>query len=59
MEKTIEIGGRTLEEAIQIAARELGVGVDAIEYEVVEEGAKGFLGLGQTPTVIRAWLREG
>lgn len=59
MEKTIEIGGRTLEEAIQIAAGELGVGVDAIEYEVVEEGAKGFLGLGQTPTVIRAWLREG
>ncbi|MGI6295214.1 MAG: RNA-binding cell elongation regulator Jag/EloR [Armatimonadota bacterium] len=59
MDNVIEIGGRTLEEAIQIAARELGVGVDVVEYELVEEGSKGFLGIGQTPTVIRAWLREG
>ncbi len=59
MDNVIEIGGRTLEEAIQIAASELGVGVDGVEYELVEEGSKGFLGIGQTPTVIRAWLREG
>lgn len=59
MDNVIEIGGRTLEEAIQIAARELGVGVDVVVYEIVEEGSKGFLGLGQTPTLIRAWLREG
>lgn len=55
----IEVGGRTAEEAIAIAARELGVGTDAVEYEVVEEGGKGFLGLGQAPTLIRAWVREG
>jgi len=55
----IEVGGRTVEEAIAIAARELGIGTDAVEYEVVEEGAKGFLGLGQAPTVIKAWVREG
>lgn len=55
----IEVSGRTVQEAIQNAARQLGVRADAIEYEIVEEGAKGFLGLGQSPTVIRAWVREG
>lgn len=58
MEK-LEVGGRTIEEAVQIAARELGIGTDALEYEIVEEGAKGFLGLGQSPTLIKAWIREG
>lgn len=55
----IEVSGRTIEEAIQTAAKELGVGTDAVEHEIVEEGAKGFLGLGQAPTLIRAWVREG
>jgi spoIIIJ-associated protein len=55
----IEVSGRTIEEAIQIAAMELGVGTDAVEYEIVEEGAKGFLGLGTSPTLIKAWVVEG
>lgn len=55
----IEVSGRTTEEAIQIAAKELGVGTDAVEYEIVEEGAKGFLGLGQSPSLIKAWVVEG
>jgi len=55
----IEVSGRTIEEAIQTAARQLGVRADEVEHEIVEEGAKGFLGLGQSPTVIRAWVREG
>lgn len=55
----IEVSGRTTDEAVQIAAKELGVGMDAVEYEIVEEGAKRFLGLGQSPTTINAWVREG
>jgi len=55
----IEVSGRTMEEAVQTAARQLGVGADDVEYEVMEEGAKGFLGLGQSPTLIQAWVREG
>ncbi len=55
----IEVSGRTTEEAIQIAAKQLGVGIDDVEHEIVEEGAKGFLGLGQSPTLIKAWVREG
>ncbi len=57
MEK-IEATGRTLEEAIAVAAHNLGVAEDGIEYEVVEEGAKGFLGMGQQPTLINAWVKE-
>ena len=33
--------------------------MDAVEYEIVEEGTKGFLGLGQSPTVIKAKAKEG
>ena len=55
----IEVSGRTLQEAVQLAAQQFGVGTDDIEYEVVEEGTKGFLGLGQSPTLVRAHLREG
>ncbi|MCX8052346.1 MAG: Jag N-terminal domain-containing protein [Armatimonadetes bacterium] len=57
MEK-IEASGRTLEEALQLAAQKLGVTIDALDYEIIEQGSKGFLGIGQTPTVIKAWLRE-
>lgn len=55
----IEASGRTLEEALQMAAHELRVPVEGVEYEIVEEGSKGFLGLGQSPTVLQAWVKEG
>lgn len=56
---TIEVSGRTLEEAVQMAAQELGIGTDGVEYEVVQEGSKGFLGLGGLPAEIKAWVKEG
>jgi spoIIIJ-associated protein len=56
--KKVEATGRTTEEALHDAALQLGVTVDALEYEIVEEGSKGFLGLGQTPTLVRAWVGE-
>lgn len=55
----IETTGRTLEEAVQAAAQELGVSADGVDYEIVEEGNKGFLGLGQVPTTIHAHIKEG
>lgn len=54
--KKVEATGRTTDEALVYAAQQLGVGVDSLEFEIVEEGSKGFLGLGQTPTLVRAWV---
>ena len=45
----------TLEDAITAATMELGVPSDHIKYEVIEKGAKGFLGIGSRQTVIEAW----
>lgn len=56
---TIEVSGRTLEEAVQLAAQELGVGIDGVDYEVIQEGSKGFLGLGGIPAEIKAKVKEG
>ncbi|MBI2844143.1 MAG: Jag N-terminal domain-containing protein [Armatimonadetes bacterium] len=50
----IETSGRSLEEAKEAAARELGVAVDQIEVEVLDEGSKGFLGLGPSKVRVRA-----
>ncbi len=55
----IEVSGRTVEEAVQLAAQKMNVSTDAVEYEVVQEPTKGFLGLGQVPAVIKAWTKEG
>lgn len=54
---TIEASGRSIEEAVRTAAQQLGASIDEIEYEVIDPGSKGFLGLGQTPAVVKAWIR--
>jgi len=41
MNQTTEATGRTLEDAKRAAAEALGMGVDDLEFEVVEESAKG------------------
>ncbi len=55
---TVEVSGRTLEEALEAAALELGVSKDQVNHEIIEEGSKGFMGLGQIPTIIKAWAIE-
>jgi spoIIIJ-associated protein len=50
----IEASGKTLEEAKEAAANELGVAVDELEVEVIEEAAKGLFGLGQHKVRIKA-----
>ncbi|MCR4398445.1 MAG: protein jag [Firmicutes bacterium] len=43
--KSVEKRGKTVEEAVNLALQELGVGRDAVSIEVLEEGAKGLFGL--------------
>ena len=44
--KSVEMIGKTVEEAVELALKELGVSKDEVEIEVVDNGAKGFLGMG-------------
>ncbi|MGI6575124.1 MAG: RNA-binding cell elongation regulator Jag/EloR [bacterium] len=58
--KTVETTGRTIEEALQAAQAELGLEEkEDIDFEVLEEPNKGFLGLlGGRPARIKAWVKE-
>ncbi|MGI9951161.1 FapA family protein [Moorellaceae bacterium AZ2] len=53
----LKIEAPTVEEAIRQAMGLLDASREDIEVEVLDEGARGFLGLGRRPAVIRAWLR--
>ena len=50
----IEISAKTVADALQEAVLKLEAPSDKIEYEVVTEGSKGFLGIGAKPAVIKA-----
>jgi len=51
--KSLEIGGKTVEEAIQRALEQLGVCREEIEVTVIKEGKSGILGLGAEEARIR------
>jgi len=53
----IEVSAKTVSEAITEACQKLGVTSDKLEYEVVEEGSTGFLGIGAKPAVIKATVK--
>lgn len=56
--RKIEAEGRSLEEALERAARELGVSSKEVSYEVVEK-SRGLLGfLGRSSVTIRAWTER-
>lgn len=57
--KNIEIIGRTAEEAIQNALRELNVTEEKVTIEVLEEGSKGFLNIiGVKPAKVKVTLKR-
>lgn len=53
----VEVTGKSLEEAITNACLELGTTSDDIEYDVVEKGSNGFLGIGSKDARIKAWKK--
>lgn len=55
---TIEETGKNLEEATQKALEQLGVTEDQVDVEILEEGSKGFLGLGTAPAKVRVTTRK-
>ncbi len=46
MSKSIEKIGKTVDEAVSYALSELGLTKEYVEIEIIEEGSKGFLGIG-------------
>lgn len=49
----IEISAKSVEEAITEASIKLGIPSSEIEYEVVDKGSTGFLGIGSKDAVIK------
>lgn len=50
----LEFKGKTKDEALMQASVELGVPSTDLEYEVISEETKGFLGIGSKPCIIKA-----
>ena len=53
MTKSIEVSGRTEDEAIESALEQLGLTRDDVSVEIVERAKSGFLGLKSTPAVVK------
>ena len=49
-----EYKGKNVDEAITNACVELGISADKLDYEVIEKGSNGFLGIGSKSAIIKA-----
>lgn len=55
----MEFEAKSLQDAITNACQHFIVASDKLEYEVVEEGSTGFLGIGSKNAKIKARVKEG
>ena len=53
MLKSIEVIAKTKEDAVNNALRELNAGIDEVLVEILEEGSRGFLGIGSKPFKVK------
>ena len=58
MSEYMEFSGKTVDEALTEACVRLGIPSDEVDYEVIEKGSTGFLGIGNKPALIRARKKE-
>ena len=54
MKRELIVSAKTVDEAREKAAAELGLSMDEIEFTVLEEGKKGFLGIGASDAKVQA-----
>lgn len=55
MRKSIDVTGKTEEEAISAALAQIGRDRDEVSVEILERAKSGFLGLGATPAQVRVY----
>ncbi|MDE7179033.1 MAG: protein jag [Lachnospiraceae bacterium] len=54
----IEVSAKTIDDAITEACQKFTVTSDKLEYEVVDEGKSGLLGIGAKPAVIKVRVKS-
>ena len=58
MLKSIEISGKTEEDAIEAALEQLGLSRDDVSVEILEQAKSGFLGLKSSPALVKVIYEE-
>ena len=58
MIKTIEVSGRTEDEAIETALEQLKLTRDDVSVEIVEQAKSGFFGLKNSPAIVKVIYEE-
>ena len=53
-----EFSAKSVDDAITMACQQFTVTSDRLDYEVIEEGSSGFLGIGSKPALIKAKVKE-
>ena len=56
--KIVEVTGKTVKDAYQNALIQLNVTENKVTYEVIDEGSKGFLGIGCKPAKIKVIVKR-
>ena len=56
--KIVEVTGKTVKDAYQNALIQLNVTENKVTYEVIDEGSKGFLGIGCKPAKIKVTVKK-
>ena len=54
----VTVSAKTVNDAITEASIQLGIASTSMDYEVIEKGSAGFLGIGAKQAVITAWKKE-
>ena len=54
----MEKRAKSVENAVELALAELGVTRDKVNVEIIDEGAKGFLGIGAKEAIVNVTLKE-
>ena len=56
--ETMEVTGKSVDEAIEIALEQLGANRDQVEIDVISEGKGGILGFGAEPARISVLMLD-